>query len=73
MIMNATITLNQTQMREIICNYLERQGINNVSHQDISFVIEAVEHGDQRDTWTTHELTQIQIKNIRIGTGEHIK
>ena len=71
MIMNATITLNQTQMREVLCNYLERQGISNVSHQDISFVIETVEHGDQRDSWITHELTRIEIRNIKIGTGEH--
>ena len=58
MIMKATITLNQMQMLEIVCDYLKRQGIDNVSHQDISFIVEPVEHGDQRDSWTTHELTK---------------
>lgn len=63
----ATIELNPTKVRDIICDYLSRQGIQGVSHQDISFEIKGVEKGTQMDYWTEYELTSIKIKNIRIG------
>ena len=44
MIVNATIVLTPLQVREILCKYLEQEGID-VSHQDISFVVEAIECG----------------------------
>lgn len=63
----ATITLTPNQLRTIIENYLEQQGIKNVSDQDITFIIQEVERGDQRDHWKQHELTKVEIKNILIG------
>lgn len=64
---NATITLNPTQVREALCEYLETKGVKNISHQDINFIIKSVEHGDQRDPWSTYELTAVEIKNIKLG------
>ena len=63
----ATITLTPNQLRTIIESYLEQQGIKNVSDQDITFVIQEVERGDQLDHWRQHELTKVEIKNIMIG------
>ena len=63
----ATITLTPNQLRTIIENYLEQQGIKNVNDQDITFVVQEVELGDQRDHWKQHELTKVEIKNIMIG------
>ena len=64
---SATITLTTNQLRTIIENYLEQQGVKNVSDQDIVFVVQEVERGDQRDPWKQHELTKVEIKNILIG------
>jgi hypothetical protein len=64
---NATIELSDLQLRTIIEDYLEKQGIKNVSDPDIHFVIEEVERGDQRDSWKEYELTKVLIKNIRLG------
>ncbi len=63
---NAVIELNKVQVLELLTKALETQGIK-VSHQDIEFKVEAVEHGDQRDSWTVHEVTGVKIKNIQIG------
>ena len=65
--LNATISLTPVQLAEIICNYLDENGVNNVSHQDITFVIKEVEKGNQRDPYKVSELTEVQIKNIKIG------
>ena len=65
--LNATISLTPVQVTEIICNYLSENGISNVSHQDITFVIKEVEKGNQRDSYKVTELTEVQIKNIKIG------
>lgn len=65
--LNATISLTPVQVTEIICNYLSENGITNVSHQDITFVIKEVEKGNQRDSYKVKELTEVQIKNIKIG------
>ena len=64
---NATIELSVLQLRTIIEDYFEKQGIKNVSDPDIHFVVEEIERGDQRDPWKTHELTKVLIKNIRLG------
>ena len=63
---NATIDLDKVQVLELITNALKERGFQ-ISHQDIEFKIEAIEHGDQRDSWTVHEFTGIKIKNIQIG------
>ena len=65
--MNAIIRLTPVQVMEIICDYLSENGVKNVSHQDITFVIKEVERGDQRDPYKVTELTEVQIKNIKIG------
>ena len=63
----ASIEINTSQLRTIIEDYLERNGIKNVSDQDIHFIIEEVERGDQRDPWKALELTKVKIDNIRVG------
>ena len=63
----ATITLTPNQLRTIIEDYLEQQGIKNVSDQDITFIVQEVTYGDQRDSWKKHELTKVEIKNILVG------
>ena len=65
--LSATISLTPIQVMEIICNYLNENGITNVIHQDITFVIKEVEKGNQRDPYKVTELTEVQIKNIKIG------
>lgn len=65
--LNATISLTPIQLMEIICDYLSKNGVTGVSHQDIVFVINEVEKGDQRDSYKTTELTEVKIKNIKIG------
>ena len=72
MIVNATIVLTPLQVREILCKYLEQEGID-VSHQDISFVVEAIECGNQKDAWCKHELKKVEIKNVKLGTGDHTR
>ena len=66
----ATITLTPNQLRTIIENYLEQQGIKYVSDQDITFVIQEVERGDQRDPYKILTLTGVTIKGIRLGEEE---
>ena len=65
---NAIIELDKVQVLELITKALETQGIR-VSHQDIEFKIDEVAYGDQRDSWTVHEVTGVKIKNIQIGEG----
>ena len=65
--LNASISLTPAQVAEIICKYLSEYGINNISHQDITFIIKEVEKGNQRDPYKVSELTEIQIKHIKIG------
>jgi hypothetical protein len=65
--LNATISLTPIQVMEIICDYLSKNGVTGISHQDITFVIKEVEKGDQRDPYKVTELTEVKIKNIKIG------
>ena len=65
--LNATISLTPIQIMEIICDYLSKNGVTGVSHQDITFVIKEIEKGNQRDSYKVTELTEVKIKNIMIG------
>lgn len=67
MIMNATITLTEAQLREILVEYLQREGIMVVSPQDISFNVEYVEMCPQRDASGIHKFTGVTVKNIKVG------
>ena len=65
--LNATIEIRTLELRHIIEDYLARNGVMNVSDQDIHFVVEKVEMGDQRDPWQTYELTKANVCNVRVG------
>ena len=65
--MNASVDLNPTQIRELICKHFAKNGIKGINHQDIEFVIKEVEKGDQKDYWKEYEFTCARIKNIKIG------
>ena len=67
MIMTATIQLTPLQLREIITQYCENNGVKGVSHQDIDFIIQPVEKGD---SWATYDLTGVTIKNVKINNKE---
>ena len=64
---NATIEIDELKLRHILEEYFEQNGIKGISDPDIIFVVEEVERGDQRDHWTVHELTKVQIKNVKVG------
>ena len=64
---SATVELNPTQIKEIICDYLSQHGVHGVSRQDIDFVIKEVVREDQIDPWKEYSLTSIRIKNVKIG------
>lgn len=66
--LTATIELNKIQVLELITQALAKEGVE-ISHQDIHFIIEAKEHGNQRDNWTTYEFTGIKISNVPMNTG----
>lgn len=63
----ATIEITPLELRHIIEDYLERHGIKMVSDQDIHFIVDEVEHGDQRDPWKVYELTKVKVEGLRIG------
>lgn len=67
MIMNATITLTELQLREILVEYLQREGMMGVSHQDICFNVEYVKMSPERDAIGTHKFTGVTVKNIKVG------
>ena len=67
MIMNATITLTELQLREILVEYLQREGMTGVSHQDIYFNVEYVKMSPERDAIGTHKFTGVTVKNIKVG------
>lgn len=67
MVMNATITLTETQIREILVEYLQREGMIGASHQDIHFNVEYVKMGPERDAVGTHKFTGATVKNIKVG------
>lgn len=67
MVMNATITLTELQLREILVDYLQREGMIGASHQDIFFNVEYVKLGPERDAIGTHKFTGATIKNIKVG------
>jgi hypothetical protein len=65
--MNATITLTELQLREILVEYLQREGMMGISHQDICFNVEYVKMSPERDAIGTHQLTGATVKNIKVG------
>ena len=67
MVMNATITLTELQIREILVEYLQREGMMGASHQDISFNVEYVKLSPERDSTGTHKFTGVTIRNIKVG------
>ena len=68
MIMNATITLTETQLREIITNYLQKEeGIIGIGPADLFFNVEYVKTGPEQDAVGTHKLTGVTVKNVRVG------
>jgi hypothetical protein len=67
MVMTATITLTEAQLREILVEYLQREGMIGASHQDISFNVEYVKLSPERDAIGTHKFTGATIKNIKVG------
>ena len=68
MIMNATITLTEIQLREIITNYLQKEeGIIGIGHTDLSFNVEYVKTGPEQDAVGTHKLTGVTVRNVRVG------
>lgn len=67
MIMNATITLTETQLREILVEYLQREGMVGVSHQDIHFNVEYIQKSPQRDAVGVHAFTGVTVRNIKVG------
>lgn len=66
--LRATIELDNKQIRELITKALGGEGIE-IALENIVFVIEKVEHGNQRDNWETSELTKIKIVNIKMHTS----
>lgn len=67
MIINATITLTELQLREILCEYLQKKGLGSISHQDIQFNVEYVHTSPQRDDCGVHKFTGVVIKNVEVG------
>ena len=67
MVMNATITLTELQLREILVDYLQREGMLGVSHQDISFNVEYVKISPERDAVGTHKFTGVTVRNAKVG------
>ena len=65
--LRATIELDNKQIRDLITKALGDEGIE-IAPENIVFVIEKVEHGNQRDSWETSELTKIKIVNINMHT-----
>ena len=63
----ATIEISSLELRHIIEDYLERNGIKSVSDQDIQFIVEKREFVNQRDSWVEHEFTKVLIDNVRVG------
>lgn len=70
MLFNAKIELNPIQIKEIICDYLQKTGVIEVNHQNIHFIIKEVEKGTQKDFWKEYEFQGITIDNIKIGRGK---
>ena len=65
--LRTTIELDNKQIRELITKALGDEGIE-IAPENSVFVIEKVEHGNQRDNWETSELTKIKIVNIKMHT-----
>ena len=63
----ATIEITPLELKHIIEDYLESHEIKMVSDQDIHFIVEEVEYGDQRDHWKQQELTKVRIEGLKIG------
>jgi hypothetical protein len=67
MVMNATITITELQLREILVDYLQREGMTDVSHQDIRFNVEYVQKSPQRDANGVYEFTGVTVRNVKVG------
>lgn len=63
----ATIEITPLELIHIIEDYCEKNGLKGVSDQDISFKVEAVEYGNQRDSFISYELSKVIIKNVKVG------
>ena len=63
----ATVEITPLELMHIIEDYCEKNGLKGISDQDIVFKIEAVEQGNQRDSWVSHELSKVIIKNVKVG------
>lgn len=74
MIMNATITLTEAQLREILTNYLQKEeGIIGIGPADLFFNVEYVKTGPAQDAVGTHKLTGVTVKNVRVGRPSDIR
>lgn len=67
MVMNATITLTELQIKEMLVECLQREGLMGVSHQDISFNVEYVKTSPERDATGVHKFTGVTVRNIKVG------
>lgn len=68
MVMNAIVTLTDIQLREILVKYFQEEGLGCISHQDISFNVEYVRTGPEKDCCGMHKFTGVTVKNIKVGT-----
>ena len=65
--LKATIEISPLELRHIVEDYLEHNGIKSVSDQDIQFIVEKRELGNQRGSWEVHEFTKVLVNNVRVG------
>lgn len=61
--LNVKIELNDIQVKEIICDYLQQMGVKGVSHQNIHFNIKEVER-------ECSAFQGITIDGVKIGKGK---
>jgi hypothetical protein len=67
MVMNATVTLTDIQLREILVRYFQEEGLGSISHQDINFNVEYVKTSPERDATGTHKFTGVTVRNVKVG------
>lgn len=67
MVMNATITLTETQIREILVEYLQREGIIGIGPSDLCFNVEYVKMSPERDATGIHKFTGVKVTNVKVG------
>lgn len=66
----AALEISPSELRTIIKEQLERNGIQGIEEKDIQFVVQKVEFGNQRDSWEAHEFTKVVVNNIKVGHEE---